>query len=164
MNSVMSPHLFKTTQISSEKICFRSEAYSLSKKLNEMRKSKPSNLSWLVNEKSNYFKSNLNQGLKRTSSSRGAYLWNSSIAGAFWMARREVWPRCCKTQQAGLRFAGPLSEDELSSETEVGPMVQKRRASNHFICNYKHPPAPSKLLLSLLPSQSQIQQHTWVYV
>lgn len=38
MNSVMSPHLFKTTQISSEKSCFRSEAGSLSKKFSDEKK------------------------------------------------------------------------------------------------------------------------------
>lgn len=40
------------------------------------------------------------------------------------------------------------------------PMVQKQRGSNNFVYNYENPPCPSKLLSSLLPSQSQLQEHT----
>lgn len=78
---------------------------------------------------------------KGTSSSMGACLWNASTAGASGTARGEVWPWCCNMQWAALSFAERLSADELSPETEVGPMAQKRRGSNHFICNYKQPPA-----------------------
>lgn len=112
MKSVISLHLFKTTHTSSEKGCFRSEGYSLSKKVKWNGKSKTSHLSWLVNEKITISKAILIKDWRGTSSSRGAYLWNASTASAFWMASWEIWCQCCDVQQAGLRFAEPISADE----------------------------------------------------
>lgn len=90
---------------------------------------------------------------KGTSLSLWAFLWNASMAGAPRTEHREVCPQCCNTEWATLRFAEPLSEDELSPETEAGPMVQKIRESNHLVCNYKDLPAPNCFWAFCLPSR-----------
>lgn len=90
---------------------------------------------------------------KGTSSSLGAFLQNASMAGAPRAEHREVCPRCCNIEWATLRFAEPLSADELSTETEAGPMVQKIRESNHLVCNYKHLPAQNCFWAFCLPGR-----------